>query len=456
MKKTPYEPVVPERPGDINFLDHGLQNCPYHAYQLLRDEAPVWVDPVTGFYVVTRFEDLRKILLDKERFSNDMRGGQGSSRERMDADRADRMFRLYREKGWVPGATLAGRDDPNHKQMRAMFDEAFNPKKINAMDPFVRDSAYKLIDDFIDDGYCDWVKQLAVPLPLIVIGQQMGVPEKDIWQIKAWTDAWVQRLGMMQTEDEEKWSVEMEIEAQHYFQPIFERLRLEPDDTLLSDMVNRVIPEWGRPLTVNELHAEMMADTFVGGSETTTNAIAYGVKLLIENPHVWEKLKSDPDKYLRTFCEEVVRLEGPVQGLFRMTTEDVDLRGTTIPKGAMVNIRYAAANRDEREFDCPAELDLDREKPGKHLGFGSGTHHCLGAPLARRELFWAFRALIDRVDEMRFADGENTFECARNFSLRALQALHIEFTAVPAADRTDPTSLDIDSGATRISNPADS
>lgn len=456
MKKTPYEPVVPEQPGDINFLDHGLQNCPYHAYQLLRDEAPVWVDPVTGFYVVTRFEDLRKILLDKERFSNDMRGGQGSSRERMDADRADRMFRLYREKGWVPGATLAGRDDPNHKQMRAMFDEAFNPKKINAMDPFVRDSAYKLIDDFIDDGYCDWVKQLAVPLPLIVIGQQMGVPEKDIWQIKAWTDAWVQRLGMMQTEDEEKWSVEMEIEAQHYFQPIFERLRLEPDDTLLSDMVNRVIPEWGRPLTDNELHAEMMADTFVGGSETTTNAIAYGVKLLIENPHVWEKLKSDPDKYLRTFCEEVVRLEGPVQGLFRMTTEDVDLHGTTIPKGAMVNIRYAAANRDEREFDCPAELDLDREKPGKHLGFGSGTHHCLGAPLARRELFWAFRALIDRVDEMRFADGENTFECARNFSLRALQALHIEFTAVPAADRTDPTSLDIDSGATRISNPEDS
>ena len=88
---------------------------------------------------------------------------------------------------------------------------------------------------------------MAVPLPLIVIGQQMGVPEEDIWQIKAWTDAWVQRLGMMQSEEEERWSVEMEIEAQHYFQRIFERLRKQPDDTLLSDMVNRVIPEWGRP-----------------------------------------------------------------------------------------------------------------------------------------------------------------------------------------------------------------
>jgi cytochrome P450 len=254
------------------------------------------------------------------------------------------------------------------------------------------------------------------------------VPEADIWKIKAWTDAWVQRLGMMQTEEEERWSVEMEIEAQHYFQPIFERLRQEPDGTLLSDMVNRVIPEWGRPLNDNELHAEMMADTFVGGSETTTNAIAYGVKILIENPQGWAKLRSDPERYLRTFIEEVIRLESPVQGLFRWAAEDIELHGVTIPKGAMLNVRYAAANRDEREFECPAELDLERDKPGRHLAFGSGVHHCLGAPLARREMYWTFRALIDRVDEMWFAPGRNDFRVMPNFALRALQALHIEFT----------------------------
>ena len=391
-----YEPIVPGSLEEINFLDFKLQNCPYHAYEMLRDEAPVWIDPITGFYVITRFEDIRKLLLDTKNFSNDMRGGQGGSREQLDSGRALRMNALYEEKGWVPGATLAGRDDPNHKQMRAMFNEAFKPKKIEGMDSFVRDTAYKLMDAFVDDGQCDWIKQYAVPLPLIVIGQQMGVPEADIWKIKAWTDAWVQRLGMMQTEEEEQWSVEMEIEAQHYFQPIFERLRKEPDDTLLSDMVNRVIPEWERPLTDNELHAEMMADTFVGGSETTTNAIGYGLKLLIENPDVWRKLRSNPDKYLRTFCEEVVRLEGPVQGLFRMAANDIEMHGVLIPKGAMINVRYAAANRDEREFECPADLNLEREKPGRHIGFGSGIHHCLGAPLARRELFWAFQALIDQ------------------------------------------------------------
>ncbi len=449
-----YEPIVPGSLEEINFLDFKLQNCPYHAYEMLRDEAPVWIDPITGFYVITRFEDIRKLLLDTKNFSNDMRGGQGGSREQLDSERALRMNALYEEKGWVPGATLAGRDDPNHKQMRAMFNEAFKPKKIEGMDSFVRDTAYKLMDAFVDDRQCDWIKQYAVPLPLIVIGQQMGVPEADIWKIKAWTDAWVQRLGMMQTEEEEQWSVEMEIEAQHYFQPIFERLRKEPDDTLLSDMVNRVIPEWERPLTDNELHAEMMADTFVGGSETTTNAIGYGLKLLIENPDVWQKLRSNPDKYLRTFCEEVVRLEGPVQGLFRMAANDIEMHGVLIPKGAMINVRYAAANRDEREFECPADLNLEREKPGRHIGFGSGIHHCLGAPLARRELFWAFQALIDRVDSMRFTAGENSFEVAPNFSLRAMQELRIEFDAKPPGDRVDPASVDIDSNATAIDNPA--
>ncbi len=450
MSKTPYQPVTPTSLDEINLLDHGLQNCPYDAYEVLRDDAPVWQDPVTGFYVISRYEDLRKILRDTEHYVNSMSGGQGGSRERINAERADRMRKLYEDKGWLPAPTLAGRDDPNHKQMRAMFNEAFRPKKINAMDPFVRDTAYKLIDAFVDDGHCEWVHQYAVPLPLIVIGHQMGVPEEDIWKIKAWTDAWVQRLGMMQTEEEEQWSVEMEIEAQHYFQPIFERLRKAPDDTLLSEMVNRVIPEWGRPLNDNELHAEMMADTFVGGSETTTNAIAYGVKLLIENPHVWEQLKSDPDKYMRTFCEEVVRLEGPVQGLFRLAAKDIELHGVTIPAGSMVNVRYAAANRDEREFACPAELDLERDKPGRHLGFGSGVHHCIGAPLARRELFWAFQALVDRVDNLRFVEGANNFEVAPNFSLRALKELHIEFAAKAPEDRPDAASVSAESKATEL------
>ena len=425
MEKTPYEEIIPQSLEEINFLDSNLQNCPYHAYKKLRDEAPVWQDPVTGFFVVSRFEDLRDVLLDTESFNNQ---ANSNARNSVNSERAAKMKELYETKGWVPAPTLAGRDDPNHKQMRGMFNEAFRPAKIEKMEPFVESTARKLIADFIEDGHCDWMKQFAVPLPLLIIGQQMGVREDDIWQIKAWTDAWVQRLGMMQTEEEERWSVEMEIEAQNYFQKIFDRLRKEPDDTLISELVNRVIPEWGRPLNDNELHAEMMADTFVGGSETSTNAIAYGVKLLIENPDVWGQLKSDPDKYLRTFCEEVLRLECPVQGLFRMAAKDIVIQDVKIPAGSMINVRYAAANRDEREFESPDTIDLERNKPGRHLAFGSGIHHCLGAPLARRELYWSFKVLIETMDDLRFAVGKNDFTQAPNFALRALKELHIEFT----------------------------
>ena len=205
------------------------------------------------------------------------------------------------------------------------------------------------------------MRDFAIPLPLIVIGHQVGVPEEDIWKIKAWTDAWVQRLGMMQTEEEAIWSTEMEIEAQHYFQPIFERLRQTPDDSLLSDLVNTEIPEWGRTLTDEELHAEMMADTFVGGSETSTNAISAGVMLLIQQPDQWDILKSDPDRYLPVLVEEILRLEGPVQGLFRETAEDIELHGVAIPKGSVINVRYAAANLDDTMFETPEKLNLERE-----------------------------------------------------------------------------------------------
>ncbi|MEM9036334.1 MAG: cytochrome P450 [Actinomycetota bacterium] len=406
---------------EVSFFDPATNKCPYDAYQELRDEAPVWRDPATGMYVITRYEDVKALLLDTETFSNERKTVRRSGKEA-------HLRSLYETEGWVPAPTLAGRDDPNHKQMRALFDHAFRPSRIKQLDPVVDRIAHELIDAFIDRGRCDVVAEFAVPLPLLMIAQQMGVEDNDdIWKIKAWTDAWVQRLGMMQTDEEAEWSVRMEIEAQHYFQPMFERLREQPEDTLFSDLVNTVIPEWGRPLTDEELHAEMMADTFVGGSETSTNALSAGVMLLVQNPDVWERLCTEPDTAIPAFAEEVVRLEGPVQGLFRITTTEIELHGVTIPAGSMINVRYAAANRDERQFDDADSVDLDRKAPRSHMAYGAGIHYCLGAPLARRELILGFRALVDRIDEMRFADG-NDFAIAPNFCLRALKELHIEFT----------------------------
>ena len=432
----------------VNFFDPEVNACPYPAYQVLRDEAPVWKDPLTGMYVITRYDDIRAILLDQKRFSNGVGNGANNTGKAIKPDdpeeakrqaeiarQAMEMAKLYEEKGWVPAPSLDALDEPKHMQERRLFDFAFRPAAIKELNPYVEALAYKLIDDFIADGRCEWVSQFAIPLPLYVTGRQVGVPEEDLPQIKAWTDAWIKRMGLMQSEEEMRRSVEMEIEAQHYFYKRFEELRKEPDDSLLSVLVNREIPEWGRPLNDNELQAEMMADLFVGGSETTTNALASSVVLLIEQPEVWRKLKSDPEKYIPIFVEEVLRLESPVQGLLREAIVDVEMHGVTIPAGAVVNLRYAAANRDERQFECPAELDLERDRPHLHLAFGVGTHHCLGAPLARREMYYSIKALVDRIDHMWFIEGANSFEFHQNFFLRALKELHIGFEPVEGAVR---------------------
>jgi cytochrome P450 len=427
--------------GEINFFESATNDCPYDAYQVLRDDAPVWKDPVTGMITLTRYEDIRMVLLDTKRFSNAVGSGAGDTgkavvpedpekaRELLDAMAVEaELTELYKEKGWLPVSSLDGLDEPRHQQLRRTMEYAFRPKRVRELDPYVESLAYRLIDDWIDDGRCELVSQYAVPLPLYVIGRQMGVPESEMPKIKKWTDAWVRRMGLMLSREERIASAEAEIEAQHYFQPLFEQLRREPADNLLSDLVNKEVPEWGRPLNDHELHTEMMADLFVGGSETSTNALSGGVMLLVRSPETWQKVRSDPDKYLEPLVEEVLRLESPVQGLLRQTTADLDLHGVTIPAGSVIRLGYGAGNRDERRYGCPADFDLDREQPRTHLAFGVGAHHCLGAPLARRELYYGFKALVEKIEEMRFVEGANDFSFHPNYFLRSIKELHIEFT----------------------------
>lgn len=411
-------------PADFNLMDAALQEAPYEAYAILREQAPVYRDPATGYYIISRYRDLRRVLLDTDNFINE---SVQVFRSRIKPSRTMKAAMLYQKKGWVPANTLAGRDNPEHKEMRALFDQAFRPDRIRELEPFIRDLAYGLIDDFLAEGRCDWVAQFAVPMSLTIIAKQMGADLRDLTKIKSWTDAFARRMGMMLSEAEEFATVETEIEAQHYFQPIFERLRAAPDDTLLSDIVNTEVTAWGRTLTDRELHTEVLVDMFVAGSETTTNALGSGMLLLLDNPEVWARLKADPDAHLRTFIEEVVRLEAPVQGLFRITARDVELEGVTIPKGSIVNVRYAAANRDADQFEHPARLDLDRRNAGAHLGFGSGVHHCLGSALARREMHWAFTALLDRIGSVRLAQDRATVRHHPSYVLRALSELHISF-----------------------------
>jgi cytochrome P450 len=406
------------------FTDPAVLECPFPVYDKLLAENPVYRDPVSGIYVVSRFADVRQVVMNPKTF---LSGAIVEHvRDNVHTTRAARMRQIYVERGWLPGPSLSQQDEPRHGETRAIFERAFRAGKIKELDPVVCETAYELVRSFADDGACDIVDRFAVPLPLMVIGVQMGVDLADIWKIKRWTDAWIRRLGLLQTEEEEIASIESEIEAQHYFKTIFDRLRSKPDETVLSDLVNTARSDGSR-LTDNELFGHIMADTFVGGSETTTNALSAGIMLLARNPEQASLLRSDPDRYLRPFAEEVLRLESPVQQLFRIAAVDAEVGGVAIPAGALVSVCYAAANRDPRQFDCPREMNINRASPGAHLTFGSGIHHCLGAPLARRELYWGFKALIDELDNIQLDESKNDYLHIPSMMLRALNVLHITF-----------------------------
>jgi cytochrome P450 len=419
------------RENRFTLADADVLECPYPAFQALRDEAPVYFDPVTRFYVVTRFADVRRVLADAATFSSE--DYLNVLRDRM-SDRYEKQLAVYRAKGWVPGRSVSLLDDPRHRQVRAIFENALRAGRIRELDPIVRDIAYDVVDGFAPLGACDAVRDFGVPIPLMAIGLQMGARVDDLAQIKRWSDQWMLRIGFLMTEEQELESVEAEIEAQHYFKPIIDELRQEPNGTMLSDLVNTPLPDGSR-LTDEELFAHLMADTFVGGSETTTNSLSAGVRALCEEPALQARLRQGEEGVLRAFAEEVVRLECPVQTLGRTTTRNVDLGGVTIPAGSVVEVRFGAANRDRRQFADPDRLDLDRPKAGAHLAFGSGTHACLGAPLARRELHWGFTALLDRCRNIRFAPDKNDFLHTPHFMLRMLRALHVEFDVTSGKGR---------------------
>jgi cytochrome P450 len=163
-----------------------------------------------------------------------------------------------------------------------------------------------------------------------------------------------------------------------------------------------------------------------GGNETTTNAIGSAMMLLLQRPGLMEKMRDDP-KLIRNFLEESLRYETPVLHLWRIATQDTELGGVKLPKGANLALGYASANRDESVFDDSEAFDIERKKAGAHLAFGSGPHHCPGAALARQEMFSAFTILLNRLEKIRTVDPDDKFSHVPSSFLRGLEHLNLKF-----------------------------
>jgi cytochrome P450 len=402
--------------SDIDLFDPATQEDWFPTYRRLRDEQPVYRMPGTNIHVVTRYDDVLYVLRHQELFPT----GSGSTRTAAARE-------VYETKGWARITPLST-NPPDHRNYRELVDGFFDAKGSLHWQPIIEATIADLLDDMQAAGSADYVEAFALPLPVRVITRVLGFPATDIPQLKAWSSAWVLPFSGPLTPDQEVWVAEQVVEFQHYIHHHIEAKRAEPGDDVLSSLVDA---RFGgdRPLSDHEI-ITIIDHLYIGGNETTTFALTSALWLLLREPGLYERVRADRS-LVEPFIEEALRMESPTQGLYRTVAVDTAIGGVPVPAGATLHIRYGAANRDERMFPDPDTVHLDRANVRRHMAFSLGEHHCPGSGLSRLEQQLALNAVLDRLPDLRLAEGRNDFRHLPGFVLRALNELHIDWTPAP-------------------------
>jgi len=409
-------------PADFNFFDESVLNCPYDFYQTLQEQAPVYQLPGTNIFMVSRHADVKKLLKDTETYSNNFN-------HLLKGPEPDAAVTEIYAKGWEPVDTMITADPPRHRTYRTLVNKVFNQKRVDAMEGYMQTIAHELIDGFIERGECDFVKEFTTPLPVYVIADQLGVPRKDLEDFKTWSDSFARRLSQLATPEEQIEDAENIVAFQHYFAQIMDERRNGPQDDMISDLVATEIadPDTGetRQLNMEELQS-LLQQLMVAGNETTTSAITGGMVSLIQNAEQLQALQDDPAR-IPNAVEEILRMESPSAGMWRVVKKDSEIHGVKIPKDSLLMLRYHAANRDRELFAQPNDIDIDRTNADDHIAFGQGIHFCPGAMLARKEMTVAFTALFSRLTNFSIVEENSDLSYWPNIVLRGLKGLHISF-----------------------------
>ena len=334
----------------------------------MRSEAPLYWDDETGIWGAASHELVSMMSREWHTFCS----GKGS-----------------RPESSVP--SMINFDAPEHTKRRRLVGAGFTPRRVADHEPFLRRAVNSLIDNVIDNGRCDIVRDIATPLPMLMIGELMGLPSEDNDKLLHWSDLFA--TGGEEIRSEVEHAV---VEWNDYIMTKVHERRGGDGQDLVSLVVNA---EWeGQRLSDIDVMFETML-VLVGGDETTRHVISGGVAALLQHSDQMARLRSDPS-LLPTAIEEMLRWSTPVRNMNRTATTDVDVNGMHIREGDRVLLLYPSANRDERVFTDPHRFDVGRT-PNDHVAFGAyGRHHCLGAPLARLELRIMFEELLRRLDHI--------------------------------------------------------
>ena len=391
-------PTVPLADIDLSDPDFWVRDRAFRegAFRTLRNEAPFAFfeervienspfPPGPGYYAVTRHDDIWHISRNPQLFCS----GKGSNI----GDLPQEMNEFF--------GSMINMDDPKHFRLRNIVSRGFTPKEVARIENQVRDRAAKLVTDLIErfpNGECDFVEEVAAPLPLSIICDMMGIPEEDHKKIFHWTNV-ILGGGDPKIDDSYEDLMTVALEMFTYAQALGEDRVKNPQEDVTSAMMNAVVD--GERLTAQEFGSFFIL-LVVAGNETTRNAISHGMKLLTDHPDQRAKWFGDFETHTKTAVEEIVRYATPVIHFRRTVTEDTTISGQPLKAGDKVVMWYCSGNRDERIFENPFAFDITRAPAPAQIGFGAGgPHFCLGANLARREISVMFDEIRRRLPKMR-------------------------------------------------------
>jgi cytochrome P450 family 142 subfamily A polypeptide 1 len=390
----------PTRP-EIRLLSPDFYADPHPLFTWMRENAPIYWDDSTGVWGVTRYADVMHVAKHWQDFCS----GKGS-----------------RPESSVP--SMINTDPPEHNRRRGIISAGFTPRRVQDHEAYLRSKVGDLIDAVIEQGSCDFVRDIATPLPMYMIGELMGLPEADHAQLLEWSDLFA--TGG----DEVSEAVGPAVQAYaDYILAVIAERRGESGEDLVSLAVNAE-PD-GKPLSDVDLIFETML-VLVGGDETTRHVISGGLEALLRNPGEMQKLQADRSK-LPSAIEEMLRWVTPIQNMNRTATRDLELGDQKIREGDRLLLLYPSANRDAEVFADPFRFDIERS-PNDHLAFGGyGRHHCLGAQLARLELTVLFEEVLERMPDIALAEPERSLPRRRGNFVLGVEELPVRFS--PGAKR---------------------
>lgn len=388
---------------------------PYPFYARARAEAPVFYNAPTDLWMVSRYDDIWAVLRDPARFS----AGNATSPVMAFTPEAQRILL---EGGYTLKPALTNNDPPGHTRVRGHINRAFSARRINQLEPRIRDYADRLIAAFVAAGRADLIHQFAYPLPIQVVFRLIGIPEEDMDRIKEWCGQRVRFIFGKVSPEEQAACARNLVEFWRYIKDFCELRRREPQDDLTSELA-AIASRDESLLDMHEVASVVMGLGFAG-HETTTNMIGSSVLHLL-NSGEWARLAANP-ALVENAVEELLRYDGSVPVWRRVAKEAVELGGATIPAGGKIALLLGSANRDESHFAQPDTFDIERADARDHFAFGKGIHFCIGAALGRLEIRIALERLARRLPNLRLTPNQR-IEYIPTLSFRGPQQLLIEW-----------------------------